>query len=63
VVTVRDDFSSEREITLMQRDRSIGHHLAGQPDHPRELGNQLVQLGMESGPHEHHLLFRTGGRQ
>jgi hypothetical protein len=60
LVTISDDHSSEGEISLVQRDRRVGHHLTGQPGHPRELGHQLIQLGVERCPHHPHLLRPIG---
>jgi hypothetical protein len=59
LVTVSDNQFSTRKIGLVQRDRRIDHHLRGQPDHPREVSHQLIELGVERGSHVTHLLCPT----
>jgi hypothetical protein len=56
LITLGDNPLRQCEITLMQRNRRIIDHSAGQPDHPRQVGNQPIQLGMKGGPHYLHLL-------
>jgi hypothetical protein len=42
LVTLSDHHGSERHVGLMQRDRRVGHHLAGQAGHPHKIDDQLI---------------------